>query len=213
MEISGKGRKFVSMLLMMTMLLILLNIAPATSFACSCVAPWSVQEELEHSAAVFKGSVIGVVDAKENSAMQSSADPIAFIIKVDEIWKGINQTEVVVYTERDSASCGFTFEEGQEYLIYASKPDDHLRVSLCSRTTDLASAAADLSILGKGAEPTEQIRLADHRYSCSLSVGIGCARCLLRVPFQKIINSFFLREGSFSHSLCTQRLNLMNYLS
>lgn len=147
------------MLLMMTMLLILLNIAPATSFACSCVAPWSVQEELEHSAAVFKGSVIGVVDAKENSAMQSSADPIAFIIKVDEIWKGINQTEVVVYTERDSASCGFTFEEGQEYLIYASKPDDHLRVSLCSRTTDLASAAADLSILGKGAEPTEQVNI------------------------------------------------------
>lgn len=159
MKISGKGRKFVSMLLMMTMLLILLNIAPATSFACSCVAPWSVQEELEHSAAVFKGSVIGVVDAKENSAMQSSADPIAFIIKVDEIWKGINQTEVVVYTERDSASCGFTFEEGQEYLIYASKPDDHLRVSLCSRTTDLASAAADLSILGKGAEPTEQVNI------------------------------------------------------
>ena len=151
--------KFVSMLLLSTMLLILLNIAPTTSYACSCAAPGPVSDELERSAAVFKGKVIGVVDANENNSMKSSADPIAIIIKVDEIWKGINQTEVVVYTERDSASCGFTFMEGQEYLIYASESDDHLRVSLCSRTTDLASASSDLDILGKGAEPTEQVNI------------------------------------------------------
>lgn len=151
--------KFVSMLLLSTMLLILLNIAPTTSYACSCAAPGPVSDELERSAAVFKGKVIGVVDANENYSMKSSADPIAIIIKVDEIWKGINQTEVVVYTERDSASCGFTFMEGQEYLIYASESDDHLRVSLCSRTTDLASASSDLAVLGKGAEPTEQVNI------------------------------------------------------
>jgi len=138
------------------MLLFLLNIAPTKSYACSCAAPGPAQNELERSDAVFKGEVIGVVDAKENSALQSSADSIAFIIKVDEIWKGINQTEVVVYTERDSASCGFNFMEGHEYLIYASKSEGDLRVSLCSRTTDLASAA-DIDILGKGTEPNEQV--------------------------------------------------------
>ena len=151
--------KFVSMLLLSTMLLILLNIAPTTSYACSCAAPGPVSDELERSAAVFKGKVIGIVDANENNSMKSSADSIAIIIKVDEIWKGINQTEVVVYTERDSASCGFTFMEGQEYLIYASESDDLLRVSLCSRTTDLASASSDLAVLGKGAEPTEQVNI------------------------------------------------------
>ena len=149
------------MLLTVSMLLFLLNIVPAKGYACSCVAPGAVQEELERSDAVFKGKVIGIVDAKENSTMQSSADSIAFIIKVDEIWKGINQAELVIYTERDSASCGFNFMEGHEYLIYASKSEDDLRVSLCSRTTDLASAASDLAILGKGTEPTEQVTI-DH---------------------------------------------------
>ena len=147
------------MLLTVSMLLFLLNIAPTKSYTCSCAAPGPVQDELERSDAVFKGEVIGVVDAKENSTLQSSADPIAFIIKVDEIWKGIDQTEVVIYTERDSASCGFNFIEGHEYLIYASKSEGDLHVSLCSRTTDLTSAAADIDILGKGTEPNEQVNI------------------------------------------------------
>ncbi len=159
MKTSRKGRKLVFILLMISMLLFLLNIVPATSYACSCAAPGPVQDEHERSDAVLKGEVIGVVDEKENSTVQSSADPIAFIIKVDEIWKGIKQTEVVVYTERDSASCGFTFMEGREYLIYASKSDDDLRVSLCSRTTEMTSATADIDILGKGIEPTEQVNI------------------------------------------------------
>lgn len=152
-------RKLVSLLLLLSAFLVFLNAAPATSYACSCAAPGPVEEELERSAAVFIGKVKAVVDQKADSEIQSSADPIAYIIKVDEIWKGIHETEVVVYSERHTASCGFTFEEGREYLIYASLSDDKLHVSLCSRTTDLESADSDLAILGEGKKPTETVSI------------------------------------------------------
>ena len=153
------AKMFLALFLFLTGFLFVLNMAPSTSYACSCAAPGPVDEELERSAAVFRGEVKAVVDEKAGNALQSSADRIAYIIKVDEIWKGIHETEVVVYSERDSASCGFNFAEGQEYLIYANQSGDELHVIICSRTADLVSAEEDLSILGEGEKPTKSVTI------------------------------------------------------
>lgn len=115
------------------------------------------KEELKRSSAVFSGKVIKQIDENENNLIQSSADQIVTVLKVDMTWKGINETEVIVYTERDSASCGFEFKVNNSYLVYATKKDDKLHVSLCSRTTALTEATEDLTELGDGKKPTNQV--------------------------------------------------------
>ena len=152
-----RSNKLLVMTVLMTTFLISLYITPTKSDACSCERPSTVQEEFERSDAVFKGKVIGRIDRNEGDVVQSSADLIVVRFAVKDIWKGINQTEVDVSTERDSSSCGFTFTEGHEYLIYAKEYDGDLRVNICSRTAELPSASTDLELLGKGTVPTESI--------------------------------------------------------
>lgn len=162
------------------------NLSVDHSYACSCAEFDSVQEELERSSVVFSGKAVEAFDKNKNNQVQSSADPIAVKFEVGTAWKGINETEVIVYTERDSASCGYEFSMDTEYLVYAGKADGELRVSFCSRTAPLTSAGEDLEELGKGEQPTETVHLntselssessSDHRQIYLLmliTVGIG----------------------------------------
>ena len=53
-------------------------------------------------------------------------------------------------------SCGYTFVEGEEYIVYASDShygDDSYTASICSRTALLSAAQADLDALGEGGAP------------------------------------------------------------
>ncbi|WP_313894375.1 hypothetical protein [Psychrobacillus sp.] len=146
-------------LLMIFSIIFFFSYSPATSYACSCIAPPSAQEELASSSAVFTGKVIDMLDVNKHNLTQSSADPIAFLFEVDEAWKGVTQSQVVVSTERDSASCGFPFTVNNEYLVYAQEIDGELKGTICSRTTDLASAVADIEALGLGDKPIEQVSI------------------------------------------------------
>lgn len=134
--------------------IILLNISPTTSYACSCVQPGAPLDELDNSSVVFSGKVIEIVDVNKSRVSQSSADPMAVLFEVKDVWKGINQSQVLVYTERDSASCGFEFAVNEEYIVYAKEANGDLRASLCSRTATFSEATMDLTDLGKGEKPT-----------------------------------------------------------
>ncbi len=146
-------------MILFTIFISLFNFSPTSSYACSCVQPGSVEEEMNRSSAVFSGEVIEMVETNQNMFIQSSADPIAVRFKVEEWWKGHAQSEVVVHTAESSASCGFEFALNQEYLVYAQESDGQLKVSLCSKTAPLASAGNDLDELGVGEKPTEQVSL------------------------------------------------------
>ena len=145
----------VYLVLFMVTLISVFSYSTSTSYACSCVPPGTPQEEMERSAAVFSGKVTKIVDENQNNFTQSSADSLAVQIEVKDAWKGIDQKQVVVYTARDSASCGFEFEVNQEYLIYASESEGKLQTTICSRTTLLNMAAEDMDALGEGEEITE----------------------------------------------------------
>lgn len=133
---------------------------PVTSLACSCVPPGSVQEEMERSSAVFSGKVVEIVNPNEKNEIQSSADLVAVKIEVTEWWKGGNESEVIVYTEMSSASCGFEFSLNEEYIVYAHEDDDgKIRVSLCSRTAQLQYAEEDLKELGEAEKPVKQVKV------------------------------------------------------
>jgi hypothetical protein len=131
----------------------MLIVEPGPAYACSCVIPGPADEELANSVAVFSGKVIDVAKPLINIGPVSSADPLKVTFQVYTVWKGSMSQTTTITTARSGASCGYTFEKGKEYIVYAYGTDNDLSVSLCSRTQLLDTAKDDLGILGVGVAP------------------------------------------------------------
>lgn len=120
------------------------------AYACSCAVeagatPRELAEDyFSRADAVFAGEVVQIEEPSPSTVVSSVA-PVNVSLRTREVWKGPQQETLGVTTAVSSASCGFDFEEGEEYLVYASKD---LEVSLCSGTKLLSDAAADLDVLG-----------------------------------------------------------------
>lgn len=134
--------------------LLVLNSHPAS--ACSCL-PTTPQQSFKNSRAVFAGKVIDVVEQSERN--QEVSDPLTgvkVIFEVSKVWKGKVEKQQVVLTSGSSASCGYYFAKGKEYLVYTSGQESVMQTGLCSGTKPLSNAQADLAVLGKGTTPTPQ---------------------------------------------------------
>ena len=137
-------------------LMVILAFAVALSFlttpgsvsACSCIGGVSPSEAFEQATAVFSGTVISL--EKPISQVFSSADPVTVVFQVDTVWKGPKQDELAVTTPLSSVSCGYEFQIGRSYLVYASGSENALQVSKCSRTMPLVMADEDLDFLENG---------------------------------------------------------------
>lgn len=129
----------------------LINAVPNAA-ACSCIMPESPQQTLQKSAAVFTGRVTGMTGEVDGPLGfgGSSADPVIVSFDVSRAWKGITENRVEIITAQSSASCGYRFEKGKEYLVYAYESEGKLSTGLCSRNALLADAAGDLNALGAG---------------------------------------------------------------
>lgn len=119
--------------------------------ACSCIAPPGPEDARDEASAVFSGIVTSV---NEGNALGGFG---GFEMKnvelmVTKVWKGVSEGQVAVQTSASSASCGFNFEQNEEYIVYANEVDGTLNVSLCSRTALLDNASDDVRILGDGRE-------------------------------------------------------------
>ncbi|NUK30335.1 hypothetical protein HT574_09595 [Parageobacillus sp. VR-IP] len=78
------------------------------------------------------------------------------IFSVDRTWKGVNETHVVVYTGFSEAACGYPFEAGKEYLVYAYDDTDWV-TGICSLTKPLSLSKPDIEAFGKGTPPTQHV--------------------------------------------------------
>jgi hypothetical protein len=127
--------------------------------ACSCLQT-TPKQSLGRSSAVFSGKVLDVDIVEDNSPrdpLSSYFNPeVRVKFAVSEVWKGKTEQQLVVVTSGSSASCGYSFQKGQEYLVYASDQEAKLQTGLCSGTKPLADAKEDLAVLGKGETPTSQ---------------------------------------------------------
>lgn len=117
--------------------------APCSSASamCSCVPPPSVPRALGEADAVFQGRVVDVRNGREDRRVR---------IRVSRRWKGAAGDTVTVRTSRSSASCGFDFVAGTEYLVYARRarePETALVASLCSRTKAARDARREIRTL------------------------------------------------------------------
>jgi hypothetical protein len=73
--------------------------------------------------------------------------------RVEKYWKGVLTTEMIVVTGRGGGDCGYRFEVGARYLIFAYGGDTKLETNICQRTKGLEEATEDLKLLGKGKVP------------------------------------------------------------
>jgi hypothetical protein len=146
-------------LLAVAVLLVSLLARPRPVFACSCAPPDAPPIAFSRAEAVFSGTVIWVNsldglpllrDLGRSLPRLYSAFPSngqVFLLVTDS-WKGLTTTSVTLPAGSGWRLCGYPFVIGGQYLIYAATGAAGLGTSLCSRTTDLASAAVDLAYLG-----------------------------------------------------------------
>lgn len=131
--------------------LLVLNTTAAN--ACSCV-PTTPQQSLKNSKEVFAGKVIDIVDQSgSNPEASGYLGGFKVTFEVSKVWKGKLEKQQVVLTSGSSASCGYNFEKGKEYLVYANGQGTQLQTGLCSGTTLLTNAQRDLAVLGRGKTP------------------------------------------------------------
>jgi hypothetical protein len=128
--------------------------------ACSCVvaappcaAAWSAQ-------AVF----VGTVRAIDTVPYDADGRPYESKLVTIDVGRGLLRTApgtVQVMTAGSGASCGFAFEVGRTYLVYASSSNAgaQLEVTNCSRTRQVETAQEDLRYLQHLPDPAHGARV------------------------------------------------------
>lgn len=155
---------------------------PAKSLACSCVESPAPKKALEQSSAVFTGEITSVVrvakdgtktpfdpqldlkavEAELQAGKPFPSDSIEVTFAVDRAWKGVESGTVVIQTGIPVCCiCIIPFRTGEKWMIYAHEKTGTLSTSQCTRSTQLAHAAADVTALGKpvrtfAAKPVER---------------------------------------------------------
>jgi hypothetical protein len=166
-------------------LTLLAAVQPDCAYACSCLPSPPPDQALADATAVFSGRVTEKEILLNNAG--TSFDRVTFA--VTRSWKEAAQPTLVVTTSGDSASCGFFFEQGQEYIVYANEQEGQLSTGLCSRTALLADASDDIAALGPGdaVAPTELPATGDdaqRRRTVALAAGalvlVACGGLVVR---------------------------------
>lgn len=136
-------------------------------FACSCMGPALPCAAAGSSAAVFTGTVLEIVKPAPiapapNSlpdgriALQSRRvgggsmppPPLRTVrMQVNQVLNGVapGQTQIDIVTGMGGGDCGYSFQNGVEYVVYAyQNSDGRLQTGICSRTRPAAEAPEDL---------------------------------------------------------------------
>ncbi|WP_211746234.1 hypothetical protein [Paenibacillus sp. Marseille-Q4541] len=154
-------KRKINLLLLISIIVSIMTIfIPSKVYACSCVQPLSVKEELGRSDAVFTGRVLEI---KEETGLQGFVTK-SVLFEITQIWKGESKSQMIIHTGAGGGDCGYHFEESKDYLVYASLSTmygnkEQLVTIICDRTKGLADAQEDLTKLGEGKVPTEQVNL------------------------------------------------------
>jgi hypothetical protein len=142
-------------------IVIVFSFASGTAMACFCGGGGGTPcEGYGKAAAVFVGTVTGVreseqykgKDVAEIRKLRDSGEldwgQMAYQFSVEQPYLGVAGSEVEIFTGRGSSDCGFTFQPGQRYLIYADRYKNKLITNTCMRTKPFNEASEDIAYLG-----------------------------------------------------------------
>jgi hypothetical protein len=138
--------------LVLVMLLATIIMRPGPAFACSCMVPGPPEEALEQAAVVFAGRLVDTQRSQAGGVV-NTADLNAYRFEVSRVWKGDVTSTFTIGSAMSSASCGYEFVIGEEYIVYGFEQEGIVQTGLCTRTAPLAGADEDLTALGEGQLP------------------------------------------------------------
>ena len=128
---------------------------PLSAAACDCGYAGAPCKAFEKTPTVFIGRVIGIsaIDLKTASGDDYKDRLVAF--EVERSYRGLTTETAEVLSDWNS-DCGYRFQEGVRYIVYAypRSPTAKLTTSICTRTRPLSEASADLEYLDKKDDPS-----------------------------------------------------------
>lgn len=128
--------------------------------ACSCI-PESRMSMYERATDVFIGTVASGPEALAGGPAATpapgwntvgSGGKVLYTLDVGETFKGGATGRVEVSTPSDSAACGYPFEVGKQFLVFARRGTHHLHTDLCMGTAGGESLAPATEEIRKIAE-------------------------------------------------------------
>ncbi|MBN7813715.1 hypothetical protein J0A68_22365, partial [Algoriphagus sp. H41] len=140
---------------------LILILTTLNSFACSCVGTETIKQAFKRSEIVFVGTVVS------SQPYEQKQEPLGggFIdiyyhnevtFEVTGWFKGKSTTSQIIYTGVGGGDCGFHFEVGEQYIVYATKDgvymelgNSKMQTNICDRTNKLSELTEDLTELGK----------------------------------------------------------------
>jgi hypothetical protein len=118
---------------------------PSRADACSCVGGLPICQTFWEADAVFAGEVLSIDPVPDGADPAFSRKRVRF--QVQETWRGGVEGVVEIRTGAGGGDCGYRFERGETYLVYAHGHEGTLSTSICTRTKKLAAATEDLQYI------------------------------------------------------------------
>lgn len=139
-------------------------LAAPPAAACSCIPTPTHEEALGMADAVFTGTVESVEEGFRETQW-GRVPEVRVVLSLDRVWKGGEAGDdaaaspsaralgagerVDLVTGTGGGDCGFPFEEGETYLVYASSTErGPLTAGICTRTRPFKGTDEELSLLG-----------------------------------------------------------------
>ena len=159
-----------------------LALTGAAAFACTCIGPSNAKtvrdvaawygEGAHAGAIIFEGSVEKQELSSGPPGAPATAMSMTFrgehrvvTIRMLRVYRGEVASNVTVLTGIGGGDCGFDFETGKQYLVYASRIDAKtLSTNICSGTSSLERAGPALRLL-RGEAPAPDDLLDPEKYS------------------------------------------------
>jgi hypothetical protein len=175
----------------------------SAAHACSCAAAVTPEQALQRSGSVFTGTVVNIVPPPPG-IISNTGSPEEVTFRVANVSKGPAPSAdgtIVITTAVNGASCGYNFQVGGRYRVYAYNAGQNLQTDLCSGTnlismdSTLPSPQANVPVVGPSSSPyylmilafavlvsvVSLVFYARRRSRSTLEVGVQLARRFTRV--------------------------------
>jgi hypothetical protein len=129
-------------------------VPPSPVEACSCTGPGKPCEAFWQAESVFIGTVSSIEQEMVTEKWSNRPYPRR-VISFDTVTVSRGPSEPMrVRTGLGGGDCGYDFDVGQSYVVYAHRDSDgRLATGICSRTAPVERAADDLSFI-RGLPPS-----------------------------------------------------------
>lgn len=153
-----------------------------SSFACDC-------EQTSATEMIFEGTVerqevsSGSIGASSGVlSMTERSEHRVVTMRLVRVYRGDAQVRVTVITGLGTGDCGFDFENGRTYLVYAERlKGDVLFTSICMATASVEESGAALRLLrGEPPLPEDFVDSGTrHREFLKKTMGSVCGRVIM----------------------------------